>query len=106
MSDQIDKTTFQHLVRLAALEMDEERAEYLRGELNKQLKSIQELEAIQLDEDMQVTSHGVAYSPEISPSIRQDEWQPYQNTSGILGQAPQVDEDYIVVPDIPHKTLE
>jgi len=106
MTDQINKETFQHLVELAALEMDEERAEYLRGELNKQLKSIQELEAIPFDEDMQITSHGVAYTPDISAPIREDEWQAYQNAAGILKQAPQVDDEYIIVPDIPHKTLD
>jgi len=106
MTDQINKETFQHLVELAALEMNEERAEYLRGELNKQLKSIQEMEAIPFDEDMQISSHGVAYTPQISPPIRDDELHSYQNAAGILGQAPQVDDDYIIVPDIPHKTLE
>jgi len=106
MSDQIDKETFKHLVQLAALEMDEARAEYLRGELNKQLKSIQELAAIPFEDDMQITSHGVTYSPNISPDIREDAWQPYENVAGIMDQAPQVDDDYIIVPDIPHKTLE
>ena len=106
MTDQIDKQTFQHLVQLAALEMDDERAEYLRGELNKQLKSIRELEAIQLEEDMKVTSHGVSYNEENSPSVRGDDWHQYPNATGIMAQAPQVDDGYIVVPDIPHTTLE
>ena len=38
MSDYIAPETFNHLVKLAELEMDAEEAEYLRGELNKQLK--------------------------------------------------------------------
>ena len=50
MSDPITPEIFAHLVDLAALELSPEEAEYLRRQLNNQLKAIHELEAIPLDE--------------------------------------------------------
>jgi Asp-tRNAAsn/Glu-tRNAGln amidotransferase C subunit len=106
MTEQISPETFAHLVELAALDLDATQAEYLRGELNNQLKAISELAAIPLDEDVPLSSHGVPYTPEISPELRQDDWKPYPNPAEIIAQAPEVDEGYIIVPDIPHTTLE
>lgn len=106
MSDLISVETFNHLVGLAALELDEEQAEYLRRELNNQLKSINELEAIPLDDEIVVTSHGVPYTAATSPLLREDVWQPYPAPEEILAQAPETEDGYIVVPDIPHTTLE
>ena len=40
MSDEIDISTFEHLVELAALELDGAQSEYLRRQLNNQLKAI------------------------------------------------------------------
>jgi Asp-tRNA(Asn)/Glu-tRNA(Gln) amidotransferase C subunit len=78
----------------------------VRKQLNNQLKAIQELEAIPLDGDVTATSHGVPYNAEISPAPREDEWHPYPDPQGILAQAPETSDSYIVVPDIPHTTLE
>lgn len=102
----ISRATFDHLVDLAALELDESQAEYLRRELNHQLGAIHELEAIPLSPDVQTTSHGVPYTDESRPFLREDRWQPYPHPEEILEQAPEVNEGYIVVPDIPHTTLE
>ena len=106
MTENITPETFAHLVDLAAFELDSQEAEYIRRELNKQLTAIRELEAIPLDKDMPVTSHGVPYTPQSSPRLREDEWQPYDDPAAIISQAPQHEEGYIVVPDIPHETLE
>ncbi len=106
MSEPISVETFNHLVGLAALELDAGQAEYLRRELNNQLKSIHELEAIPLDDAVQTTSHGVPYTAETSPSLREDVWLPNANPEEILAQAPDTQDGYIVVPDIPHTTLE
>jgi len=106
MSDAITPEIFDHLVLLAALELEPQEAEYLRSELNKQLKAIHELEAIPLDPSTLVTSHGVPYTADITPHIRADEWLPYPDAEKILQQAPQTEQDYIVVPDIPHTELE
>lgn len=106
MSEFIDRSTFDHLVQLAALELTDEQAEYLLRELNNQLKAIRELEAIPLDEGVPATWHGVPYTPQISPALRDDNWQPFERPRDILSQAPQVEGDYLIVPDIPHTTLE
>jgi aspartyl-tRNA(Asn)/glutamyl-tRNA(Gln) amidotransferase subunit C len=105
MSDEITPELFEYLVGLAAIEFDAAQAEYLRRQLNNQLKSIHELEAIPLTDDVPVSLHGVPYPPQVSPALRRDEWHPDENTVGIQNQAPQLTDGYIQVPDIPHTTL-
>ena len=105
MSDAITPQVFNYLVGLAALELDPQEAEYLRRELNNQLKAIHELEAIPLDPATPITSHGIPYTPEISPPAREDAWRPCPNPEDILAQAPETEEGYVVVPDIPHEEL-
>jgi aspartyl/glutamyl-tRNA(Asn/Gln) amidotransferase C subunit len=106
MAEEITVEIFNHLVELAALELSSEESEYLRGQLNNQLKAVHELEAIPLDPATPVASHGVPYTPENIPPIRRDEWAPYPAPDDILAQAPETDEGYIVVPEIPHTELE
>ena len=102
----ITKDLFEHLVELAALELSPQEGEYLRRELNNQLKAIHELEAIPLDESIPITSHGVPYTPQITPASRTDEWIACPNPQDILDQAPQAEDGYVVVPDIPHTELD
>ncbi len=104
--NQIDPETFAHLVELAALEMDETEAEYLRRELNNQLKAIDELVAVPLDDDVEIAAHGVPYPPENSAPPRPDVPHPFSDPAAILKQAPESDSGYAVVPDIPHTTLD
>jgi aspartyl/glutamyl-tRNA(Asn/Gln) amidotransferase C subunit len=106
MSDSISRQTFDHLVELAALELDQEQADYLLRELNHQLEAIHELEAIPLDQATPITSHGVPYTDKTSPPSREDEWRPHPDPAEIIAQAPASQDGYIVVPDIPHTTLE
>jgi aspartyl-tRNA(Asn)/glutamyl-tRNA(Gln) amidotransferase subunit C len=106
MSDYITPDTFSHLVNLAALELTEAEAEYIRQQLNNQLKAVEELAAIPLEDDVPVTSHGVPYTSDTSPTPREDTWLPHPNPEEILEQAPEVDGGYIIVPDIPHTNLE
>jgi aspartyl-tRNA(Asn)/glutamyl-tRNA(Gln) amidotransferase subunit C len=105
MSDAITPDLFAHLVQLAALELSPDEAEYLRKQLNNQLAAIHELEAIPLDPGTKATSHGVPYTQDITPEIRSDEWSSYPNPEQILAQAPETEDGYIVVPDIPHTEL-
>jgi len=105
MSEQITPEIFDHLVDLAALELSAEQAEYLRKQLNNQLRSIHELEAIPLDANVPISLHGVPYEAAESAAPRADDWHPYPDSKDILAQAPQLEDDYIVVPDIPHTTL-
>jgi aspartyl/glutamyl-tRNA(Asn/Gln) amidotransferase C subunit len=103
---EITEDIFKHLVELAAFELEEHEAEYLRRELNGQLKAIRELEAIELNDDVPITSHGVPYSTAISQSLRQDAIEASKEADDILKQAPEVQDRYIVVPDIPREELE
>jgi aspartyl/glutamyl-tRNA(Asn/Gln) amidotransferase C subunit len=106
MSDEITPELFEHLVELAAFAFDPEEAEYLRRELNNQLNAIHQLEAVPLDEAVPLGSHGVPYTPQSSPSLRADSWEPFEDTDEILAQAPQVEDRYFIVPDIPHTELD
>jgi aspartyl-tRNA(Asn)/glutamyl-tRNA(Gln) amidotransferase subunit C len=106
MPDEITPEIFLHIVHLAALELNPDEGEYLRRELNKQLKAIHELEAIPLERETPLTSHGVPYTPDITPLARDDKWVPYPGPEQILSQSPETDEGYIVVPDIRHTELE
>lgn len=106
MTDQITPDIFSHLVNLAALELAPEEGEYLRRELNNQLKSIDELIRIPIKADTPISLHGVSYPPYICPALREDEWKPYEDPDGIIHQAPQAADGYIVVPEIQHTTLE
>ena len=97
---------FEHLVRLAAFELTEEESAYLRKELNAQLSAIRELEAIEVDPSLAITSHGVPYSPAMTPGLRQDENIACQEADDIVAGSPASEDRYIIVPDIPHEALE
>jgi len=105
MAEQITAAVFDHLVELAALELEAEEAEYLRAQLNSQLKAIRELEAIEVGPEVGITSHGVPYTPEISAVPRADLARPSDQADAILRQAPETEGRYVVVPDIPHTDL-
>lgn len=102
----ISTEVFQHLVSLAELELDQQQADYLRRELNQQLQAIDDLMAIELPPELEITSHGVPYSADIRPGLRPDQDRPATLADQILEQAPQVEDRYLVVPDIPHTELE
>jgi len=104
--EQITAQVFEHLVKLAALQLDEKQAEYLRRELNHQLQSIHELEAIPIPDDLSISVHGVTYPENTSQDLREDQWQPFPNSADIIGQAPRSENNQFAVPDIPHTTLE
>lgn len=102
----ITRELFDHLVELAALELSSQEAEYLRQQLNHQLKALREIVAIPLDASIPPALHGVNYVAEIRSPLREDEWLPSPHVEAILNQAPELDERYIVVADIPHQDLE
>jgi aspartyl-tRNA(Asn)/glutamyl-tRNA(Gln) amidotransferase subunit C len=106
MTDEITPESFEHLVDLAAFAFDPEEAEYLRKELNSQLKAIQQLAAVPLESDVPLAMHGISYSSKTKPPLREDFWEPFENPDDILAQAPQVEDRYIIVPDIPHTELD
>ena len=106
MTDEITPELFEHLVELGAFEFNPEEADYLRRELNNQLKAVHQLEAVPVGEDVPLASHGVPYTADIRPGLREDVWDPCENPAEILAQAPQVEDGYIIVPDIPHTKLD
>jgi Asp-tRNA(Asn)/Glu-tRNA(Gln) amidotransferase C subunit len=106
MPDEISPELFAHLVDLAALELAPDEVDYLRRQMNNQLKAIKELVSIPLDSETVIASHGITYSPEISSKHRNDEWSAYPDPGALLKQAPDVEGEYIIVPEIPHKDLE
>ena len=105
-SEPITPEVFEHLVKLAELELDSTEAEYLRGELNSQLRAIRELEAIEIPIDTPITSHGIPYGSDARRPLREDVIEPCPEADDILAQAPEVEDRYVVVPDIPHTELE
>lgn len=105
MADQITPELFAHLVELAALELQPDEADYLRRELNNQLKAIDELAAIPIPEDTPLARHGVPYAAAIRPAIRADEARTSGLAVEIMHQAPQTDDDYVAVPKTPHEEL-
>lgn len=105
MSEKITREIFDKIVELAALELEENEAEYIRRQLNDQLTAISELEAVPLDADTPAAAHGVPYPPERSAEKRSDTHKPFEGTDAILNTAPEVEERYFVTPDIPHEDL-
>ena len=105
MTEEITRDLFDKLVDLAALELEDDEAEYIRRQLNDQLAAIRELAAVPLEEDTPPAAHGVSYTEAASAPPRQDKLDPYPNTDGILAGAPEEHDRYIVTPDIPHEDL-
>jgi aspartyl-tRNA(Asn)/glutamyl-tRNA(Gln) amidotransferase subunit C len=105
MPDEITPELFAHLLQLAALELDLEEGEYLRKEMNNQLRSIRELGAIEIDSGLPLEPHGIPYPEANSPKIRMDNPLAYPSPEKLLSQAPETEDGYIIVPEIPHKDL-
>jgi len=106
MKDKITPDDFQRLADLASLELPQEEAEYLRGELNNQMISIEVLESIPIEADTGTAAHGLPYTDYNSPSPRKDEASQDPHRQDILDQAPELEDGFIVVPDISHEELE
>lgn len=101
MDDEITPEVFAHLVGLAAFELGAEEGEYLRKQLNGQLKAVRELERIPLAADVPPAAHGVPYPPDIRQALRPDVAHVDAALAArILAQAPESDDGYFVVPEI------
>lgn len=104
--NEITEEIFRHLVDLAAFELSAEEAEYLRRELNSQLRAIGDLASIEVPEGTPSTSHGIPYPAPVRPALRTDEIEPSPEAEEILEQAPERDGRYLVVPDQPATELD
>jgi aspartyl/glutamyl-tRNA(Asn/Gln) amidotransferase C subunit len=104
--DDITPEVFAQMVSLAALELGPDEGEYLRKQLNGQLKAVRELERIPIGDDVPPAAHGVPFTPAIRQALRADEAHVDAALAArILAQAPESDEGYFVVPEIPHTNL-
>ena len=106
MTEEITRDLFDKLVGLAALELGEEEAEYIRRQLNDQLTAIRELAAVPLEEDTPLAAHGVPFTADNSAPPRRDEHDPYKNPDEILAGAPEEHERHFITPEIPHEDLD
>ncbi len=106
MDDKITQEIFDHMVDLAALELTDEEADYLRDQLNKQLTAVDELASIPLEEDIQPAAHGVQYTHDNSADLRNDLHDPFPYVEDILKNAPETEDRYFVVPGIPLEDLD
>jgi aspartyl-tRNA(Asn)/glutamyl-tRNA(Gln) amidotransferase subunit C len=106
MTDKISPEDFERLAELASLELPADEAEYLRKELNNQMLSIEVLESIPIDTEIGAAAHGIAYNERNSANPREDFSLQDPNRDAILKQAPEMEDGYIVVPDISHEELD
>lgn len=106
MNEKITPEVFQRLADLASLELEKEEAEYLRQELNHQLVSVEVLEGISIAEEVETAAHGIPYTAENSAPPRPDQARMDPHRRAILEEAPEVEDGYLVVPDISHEELE
>ena len=106
MTDKISPEDFDRLTVLASLELPAEEAEYLRKELNNQMLSIEVLESIPIDAEIRTAAHGIPYDELNSAIPREDISRKDLNREEILKQAPELEDGYIVVPDISHEELD
>lgn len=104
MKEEIDEVLFRHLVELAALELTDEEALYLRAQLNQQLAVIHEMDAIPVEGNVPISAHGVPYTSENSAPIRLDDYSP-KPALDLSKIAPQFRDGYIIVPETPHTNL-
>lgn len=102
----IDPETFSHLIELASFEFEPDQADYLRDQLNNQLRTIEELVAVPIDEDLTVEIHGVSYPQSLSQALREDTSSKFPDRNELTGQFPRFEDGYVIVPDIPHQDLD
>ncbi|NMB94544.1 MAG: hypothetical protein GYA26_09995 [Flexilinea flocculi] len=104
-SETISVEMFNEFVQVAELELTPEESKSIREKMNEQLRVIHELESIPLDEQLAPVIHGNPYPRDIQAPLREDIWKPFENTQGIIDQAPRSQDGYIVSPDVPHQKL-
>ena len=106
MNDRITPEDFQRLAELASLELPPDEAEYLRKELNNQMISVEVLDSIPIDAETGTAAHGVPYDDYNSASPRDDVAVQDPDREEILKGAPELEDGFIIVPDISHEELE
>jgi aspartyl-tRNA(Asn)/glutamyl-tRNA(Gln) amidotransferase subunit C len=102
----IEPEMFTHLVELASFEFEADQADYLREQLNRQLKTIEELAAVPLDDSLPTEIHGVRYPAENRQPLRPDKSSEFKDSDLLTTQFPRFEDGYVIVPVIPHQELD
>lgn len=105
MDEIIDAKTFAELAAVGALDLTAGESELLRREMNRQMSVISQLDVVPLNDDLQPVVHGNPYPSEIRCGLREDIPQPFENSAGIIAQAPVTRDGFIVSPDVPHQRI-
>lgn len=104
-SEPITPELFEYLAELAAIELSPDEAEYLRRELNQQLKAVEELERIDIPDDIPPAARGVPYPAENRAALRADHPVASDLAAALLAGGPDSEDGYFIVPEIPHQDL-
>ncbi len=105
MEEVISKKTFAQLAAVGGIELTAGEAEDLRGEMNRQMRVIRQLEAIPLEEHITPVIHGNPYPEAVRCGLREDIPRPFGNSDGIIAQAPSVRDRCFVSPDVQHQRI-
>ena len=105
MDEVISIKTFSQLAAVGGIELTADEAEDLRGEINRQMRVIRQLEAIPLEDHIRPVIRGNPYPEGVRCELREDIPLPFGNSDGIIAQAPSVRDRCIVSPDVPHQRI-
>ena len=105
MDELISRDIFDELAAAGRISVSPDEAETLRAELNQQMAVIRQLESIPLETDVRPMIHGNPYPETIRCGLRGDIPASFDNTRGILAEAPKTQDGYIVSPDIVHRKI-
>jgi aspartyl-tRNA(Asn)/glutamyl-tRNA(Gln) amidotransferase subunit C len=92
---QVDDKTVRHIARLARLKITDAEVQTIRGELNTILQWVEQLDA--------VPTEGVAPMTRVLPMqmrMRKDSVTDGEIADDIVGNAPDTDDHYFVVPKV------
>ena len=91
----VDAATVRRIARLARIAVAEDEVEHLQGELNAMLAFVEQLSEVNVD--------GVEPMTSVTPmamKMRADEVTDGGNAEAVLGNAPQSDDGYYMVPKV------
>jgi aspartyl-tRNA(Asn)/glutamyl-tRNA(Gln) amidotransferase subunit C len=91
----VDADTVRRIARLARIAVKEEEVEHLKGELNAMLAFVEQLSEVNVD--------GVEPMTSVTPmamKMRTDEVTDGDNPAAVLGNAPQSEDGFYLVPKV------
>jgi aspartyl-tRNA(Asn)/glutamyl-tRNA(Gln) amidotransferase subunit C len=91
----VDADTVRRIARLARIAVKEDEVEHLQGELNAMLAFVEQLSEVDVE--------GVEPMTSVTPmamKMRTDEVTDGDNTAAVLGNAPQSEDGFYLVPKV------